>query len=181
MRNTVINNMNKISAKTIKQYYKRFANGEQYIELNPITGDIVTQEKNYYWQHRGVYNKIKPLIRFYCNDLSDNEIYGKNGLVSLLEPWQRMYNDIMNHHNTHLDLATSGLLVVEDGSIDVDDISEDGLAPGKILVYKQGSNIPKIERPTLDTKAFTESADYCLSQMYSIVDMYVHNVVHTSK
>lgn len=170
--------MNKIYAKVYKQYYKRFANGEQYIELNPISGEIVNKEKNYYWQEQQVYNKIKPLIRFYCGDLAENEIYGKSGLVSLLEPWQRMYNDIMNNYNIRLNLYATGVMFVEDGSVDVDDLSEEGLAPGKVLIYRQGSRAPAIERPELDAKAFTESADYCLNQMYSIIDAYIHNVGH---
>jgi hypothetical protein len=37
-----------------------------------------------------------------------------------------------------------GVLKVEDGSIDVDDLAEDGLSPGKILVYRQGSKSPEI-------------------------------------
>jgi hypothetical protein len=173
--------MNKIPARKIKQYYKRFANGEQYIELNPVTGEIVNQDKQYYWQHQRVYNKIKPMIRFYCNDISENEIYGRNGLVSLLEPWQRMYNDVMNQYNTKLNLYTNGFMLVEDGSIDVDDLSEEGLAPGKVLVYRQGSNAPSINNTSVDVDTFLKTADYCTSQMYSIVDTYVHNLGYSKE
>lgn len=168
--------MNKIPAKTIKQYYKRFANGEQYIELNPISGEIVNKEKNYYWQEQRVYNKIKPLIRFYCGDLADNEIYGRNGLVSLLEPWQRMYNDVMNNYNTRLNYYANGPMFVEDGSVDVDDLCEEGLAPGKVVVYRQGSKAPVIDHTSVDVDTFLKTADYCSSQMYSIADAYVHSL-----
>ena len=168
--------MKKIPVKTIKQYYKRFADGEQYIELNPISGEIVNKEKNYYWQEQRVYNKIKPLIRFYCGDLSENEIYGRNGLVSLLEPWQRMYNDVMNKYNTKLEFYANGPMFVEDGSVDVDDLCEEGLAPGKVLVYRQGSTAPVIDHTSVDVDTFIKTADYCTSQMYSIADAYVHNL-----
>ena len=168
--------MNKIYAKVYKQYYKRFANGEQYIELNPISGEIVNKEKNYYWQEQRVYNKIKPIIRFYCGDLSENEIYGKGGLVSLLEPWQRMYNDVMNKYNTKLEFYTNGPMFVEDGSVDVDDLCEEGLAPGKVVVYRQGSNAPIIDYTSVDVDTFLKTADYCTSQMYSIADAYVHSL-----
>ena len=76
--------MNRISARKIKQFYKRFANGEQYIELNPISVGIVNQNKQYYWQQQGVYNKILPLLKVYGKDLTENQLYGKTGLVSLL-------------------------------------------------------------------------------------------------
>jgi hypothetical protein len=36
-----------------------------------------------------------------------------------------------------------GVLAVEDGSVDVDELAEEGLSPGKILVYRQGGNAPQ--------------------------------------
>lgn len=35
-----------------------------------------------------------------------------------------------------------GVLAVEDGAVDIDELTEDGLPPGKIVVYRQGSNPP---------------------------------------
>jgi hypothetical protein len=168
--------MNKIPAKKIKQYYKRFANGEQYIELNPITGEIVNQDKQYYWQQRGVYNKVQPLLAVYSKDLTEEQLYGKTGLVSLLEPWQRKYNSIMNAHDEHLVLTSCGYMFVEDGSVDVDDLSEEGLAPGKVLVYRQGSHPPVFEKPVLNNEPYFEAADYCYNQMIQICNMFVSNI-----
>jgi hypothetical protein len=37
-----------------------------------------------------------------------------------------------------------GIMTVEDGSIDVDDLTEEGLSPGKVLVYRQGSKAQEI-------------------------------------
>ena len=142
----------KIPASKVRQFYKRFANGEQYIELGPlsaVTNDFEEVSKRYWWQDNRVYNMVKPLIQVYGTNLTEDQLYGKEGLVSLLEPWQRKYNEIMNMHSVHLDFATYGYLVVEDGSLDVDELSEDGLAPGKILVYRQGANRPHIEKDAL--------------------------------
>jgi hypothetical protein len=168
--------MNKIPAKKIKQFYKRFANGEQYIELNPVNGEIVNQDKQYYWQQQGVYNKIQPLLKVYGKDLTENQLYGKTGLVSLLYPWQRKYNSIMNAHDEHLVLSSYGYMFVEDGSVDVDELTEEGLAPGKVLVYRQGSKCPVIEKPVLNNEPYFEAADYCYNQMVQICDMFVSNV-----
>ena len=173
--------MNKIPAKKYKQYYKRFANGEQYIELNPISGDIINQDRQYYWQQQRVFNKIKPMIKSYCGELSENDIYGKNGLVAMLEPWQRMYNDIMNQYNTRLNFYTNGYMFVEDGSVDVDKLSEEGLAPGKVLIYRQGSKAPAVVNQELDTEGFLQSANYCLVQMQNIIDTYALHIGHTCK
>jgi hypothetical protein len=37
-----------------------------------------------------------------------------------------------------------GVLTVEDGSVDTDELAEEGLLPGKILVYRQGSKAPEM-------------------------------------
>ena len=168
--------MNKISAKKIKQFYKRFANGEQYIELNPISGEIVNQDRQYYWQQQGVYNKVQPLLKACGKAFTEEQLYGKTGLVSLLYPWQKKYNSIMNAHDEHLALTSCGYMLVEDGSIDVDELAEDGLAPGKILVYRQGSQPPTFEKLVLNNEPYFEAAEYCYSQMLQIYNMFVSNI-----
>lgn len=40
-----------------------------------------------------------------------------------------------------------GVLATEDGSVDTDQLEAEGLAPGKILVYRQGSNPPALLNP----------------------------------
>ncbi len=170
----------KIPASKVRQFYKRFANGEQYIELGPlsaVTNDFEEVSKRYWWQDRRVYNIVKPLIHVYGANLTEDQIYGKEGLVSLLEPWQRKYNEIMNMHSIHLDFATIGHMVVEDGSIDVDELSEDGLAPGKVIVYRQGASWPHIEKDALNPQAYIESADYCYAQMVRTAEMFVNGVL----
>ena len=167
----------KIPASKVRQFYKRFANGEQYIWINEITGDVVETERRYYWQHLRVYNMVSPLIQVYGANLTENQIYGRDGLVSLLEPWQRKYNDIMNMHGNHLDYATYGHMVVEDGSLDIDELSEEGLAPGKILWYRQGANWPHVEKDALNHQAYIESADYCYAQMVRTCEMFVNGVL----
>ena len=158
---------NKITAKKIRQFYKRFANGEQYIELSPFLG-IIDQDKRYYWQSQKVFNYIAPLIDLYGDSLTEEELYGRNGLVSLLAPYQREYNRIMNLHSEHIGYSTYGFMAVEDGSVDADGLCEEGLMAGKILVYRQGARNPELQKDTLNTKPYLESADYCLTQMYGI-------------
>lgn len=162
----------KITAKKVRQFYKRFANGEQYIELNPILG-IVEMDKRYYWQSQKVFNHIAPLIDLYGKNLTEEELYGRNGLVSLLEPYQREYNRIMNLHGEHIEFATYGFMAVEDGSVDTDELCEEGIMAGKIIVYRQGGREPTFQKDTLNTKPYLESAEYCLDRMIAIaVDFF---------
>ena len=162
---------NKITAKKVRQFYKRFANGEQYIELDSLYG-IINQEKRYYWQSQKVFNHIAPLIFEYGNDLTEEELYGRHGLVSLLEPYQREYNRIMNLHSEHIELATYGFMAVEDGSVDADELCEEGIMAGKILVYRQGARAPELNKDTLDTEPYIKSADYCLMRMHYIASTF---------
>ena len=164
-----------IPAKKVRQFYKRFANGEQYIEIDAHFG-IVKQDKRYYWETNRVYNHIKPIIDLYADGLTDEELYGRHGLVSLLEPYQREYNYIMNKHHQHIDFATSGYMAVEDGSIDTDELCEEGLCAGKIVIYRQGSRPPEINKDALNTKPYLESAEYCLEQMVAIASIFCEKI-----
>ncbi len=65
--------------------------------------------------------------------------------VSIIDrtiPLQRAYNAVKNRKHEYLNRLTMGVVTVEDGSIDADSLIEDGLSPGKVLVYRQGSSAP---------------------------------------
>lgn len=65
-------------------------------------------------------------------------------VVERLIPVQRAYNAVKNRKHEFLNRLAMGAVAVEDGSVDVDELGEDGLMPGKILVYRQGSKPPEI-------------------------------------
>ncbi|MCH5161678.1 MAG: hypothetical protein J1G04_06570, partial [Clostridiales bacterium] len=43
-----------------------------------------------------------------------------------------------------LNRLSMGVMAVEDGSVDVDGLEQDGISPGKILVYRQGATPPRM-------------------------------------
>lgn len=57
-------------------------------------------------------------------------------------PVQRAYNALKNRKHEFIARLSAGVLAVEDGSVDVDNLEDDGLAPGKIIVYRAGSEKP---------------------------------------
>ncbi|MBR2974550.1 MAG: hypothetical protein IKC47_02265, partial [Clostridia bacterium] len=65
-------------------------------------------------------------------------------VIERLIPVQRAYNALKNRKHEFLNRLTMGILMVEDGSVDTDNLQEEGLSPGKILVYRQGANLPQI-------------------------------------
>lgn len=59
-------------------------------------------------------------------------------------PIQRAYNAVKNRKHEFLNRIAMGVLAVEDGSLDIENLEEEGLSPGKVLVYRQGANFPKM-------------------------------------
>lgn len=161
----------KITEETIIEYNKRFANGEQYITITPL-GKIETIDKHYYWQQREVYNHILPIVERYKSNLTEQSIYGKNGLVARLIPYQRTYNAIKNREMEYINRLTLGVLCVEDGSVDTDNLEEDGVAPSKIIVYRQGAEKPTLVTYELKTQSYIDSANECLKQMMYIAKKF---------
>ena len=162
--------MNKKETKI--EFNKRFANGEQYLYING-EGKIQTEQKEYYWQDRCVYNRIAPVVarvKAINKDITDETIYGESGIVARLIPIQRAYNAIKNRRHEYLNRIAMGILIVEDGSIDLDNIEEEGIAPGKVIVYRQGSMPPKmLEMPVLFNE-FAKIEDSLLNDFYAIVE-----------
>ncbi len=87
-----------------------------------------------------------PFIKQVCCD-NVGSFWGVS-LIDRMIPIQRAYNAVKNRKHEYLNRLTLGVLSVEDGSVDIDNLEEEGLAPGKILVYRQGANPPRF----LDTE-----------------------------
>ncbi len=77
--------------------------------------------------------------------------WGKS-VVDKIIPVQRAYNALKNRKHEYLNRLSMGVLTVEEGSVDTDSLEQDGLQPGKILVYRQGAAVPKfLEEETLSS------------------------------
>lgn len=168
----------KVSKKTRISFNKKFANGEQYLYLVPGAEDanIVMNDKEYWWQEEAVYNHILPLIEYAKSKLewlSDDDIYGENGLVERLMPYQRLYNATMNQRSDRIKYATYGICFVEDGSVDVDSLAADGVVPGSVVVYEQGSIEPQLVFDKTVGVGYNSVLDDCLEQMQQIVVNFV--------
>ena len=59
-------------------------------------------------------------------------------------PVQRAYNAVKNRKHEYLDRAAFGVIAVEEGAMDMQSLEQDGLCPGKILVYRAGSTPPQM-------------------------------------
>lgn len=64
-------------------------------------------------------------------------------IIDRLIPLQRAYNAVKNRKHEFMNRVSMGVVTVEDGSVDADALIEDGLRPGKVIVYRQGFTPPK--------------------------------------
>ena len=83
-----------------------------------------------------------PFVKQDCLRLP-GAFFGQS-VINRLIPLQRAYNAVRNRKHEFLNRLSMGIVAVEDGSIDCDELAEEGLAPGKVLVFRQGSQAPQI-------------------------------------
>ena len=74
---------------------------------------------------------------------SANSFFGAS-VVDRLIPLQRAYNAVKNRKHEYLNRISMGTVAVEDGSVDVDELTDGGLAPGKVIIYRQGGTPPEM-------------------------------------
>ena len=85
-------------------------------------------------------------------------------VIERLIPVQRAYNTVKNRKHEFLNRLSMGMLTVEDGSLDVDDLQDEGLSPGKILVYRQGSKAPEMMDDSVLPPDFDKEEDKLLQE-----------------
>ncbi len=89
-------------------------------------------------------------------------------IIERLIPVQRAFNAVKNRKHEFLNRLSMGIMTVEDGSVDIDDLAEDGLSPGKILVYRQGSKAPEILEDIDMPTDFNEEEDKLINEFVII-------------
>lgn len=169
------------------KFRKEFAAGKQNLHIDP-EGSIVDDELRYYWEQRPIYNITGCLVGYAKGYLKriiekdnnenfddfDEIIYDDNGLVDMLIPCQRSYNALKGRYAEYINRLSTGVLVVEDGSADIDELVEDGITSGKVIVYRQGSVPPTIsytDPKVLET--INEQCNAIYNEMLEIVRLFI--------
>ena len=83
-----------------------------------------------------------PFVKQVCMPIAGN-FFGVS-VVERMIPVQRAYNAVRNRKHEFLNRLSLGTVAVEEGSVDVDELAEDGLRPGKVIVYRQGGKPPEM-------------------------------------
>ncbi|MFA5449218.1 MAG: hypothetical protein WC292_02100 [Clostridia bacterium] len=110
-----------------------------------------------------------------------NSFYGMS-LIERLIPVQRAYNAVKNRKHEFMNRLSIGVIAVEEGSVDVDGLEDEGLPPGKVLMYRQGSNPPRLMSAGAVPSEFRDEEDRLLGEFVTIsgVTNYVNNNSLTS-
>ena len=100
-------------------------------------------------------NRTFPFVKQISNYMPGS-FFGVS-VVDRLIPLQRAYNAVRNRKHEYFNRSVMNVLAVEDGSVDTDALEIEGLSPGKVLVYRQGSKTPEImQNPKLTIDFDTE-------------------------
>lgn len=83
-----------------------------------------------------------PFIRQVC--IATPNCFWGTSIVDRCIPIQRSFNAVKNRKHEFLNRLTMGILSVEDGSLDIENLEEEGLSPGKVLIHRQGSSAPTL-------------------------------------
>ena len=117
---------------------KEFPNGR----LISVAGDKLLFVGDLPYQNGENQNRTYPFVK--QDAFEQAGCFFGTSVIERLIPVQRAFNAVKNRKHEFLNRLSMGVMTVEDGSIDVDDLSEDGLSPGKVLVYRQGAKAPEI-------------------------------------
>ncbi|MGN0818995.1 MAG: hypothetical protein ACI4M6_01170 [Christensenellaceae bacterium] len=101
--------------------------------------------------------RVFPFIK--QNSISLAGCFFGTSVIERIIPLQRAYNAVKNRKHEFLNRVSMGVLTVEDGSIDTDELIDEGLSPGKVIVYRQGSNPPKMMQTASVPLDFTYEED----------------------
>ena len=127
-------------ALVIERYSKPTVDNEKG-ELVIIAGDTLL----YVGELPCEGNVVFPFVKQTC--IENPACFFGVSVVERCIPIQRAYNAVKNRKHEFLNRISMGVLAVEDGSVDTRDLEEEGLSPGKILIYRQGSTPPRLLDP----------------------------------
>ena len=128
------------SAIVIEKYVRptvEFPNGRLII----VAGDKLVYEGDLPYFHGQDKERDFPFIR--QTSIEEPGCFWGTSVIERLIPVQRAFNAVKNRKHEFINRLSLGVLSVEDGSVDLDNLEDEGLCPGKVLVYRQGSSEPK--------------------------------------
>ena len=105
-------------------------------------GDIIVYDDKLPYVNKEDGNRGYPFAK-QTAIIAPGSFFGTS-IVERMIPIQRAFNAVKNRKHEYLNRMTMGVLAVEDGSLDVENLEEEGLSPGKVLIVRQGGRMPEM-------------------------------------
>jgi len=159
----------------IEKYYKpcaKYPNGQ----LVTVAGNKLLYIGELPYFNGENKNRIYPFVKQLS--IEQAGCFFGSSVIERLIPIQRAFNAVKNRKHEFLNRLSMGVMTVEDGSIDVDNLSEEGLSPGKVLVYRQGSKAPELMSDMSMPSDFNEEEEKLLNEF--VIVSGVSNVTSSS-
>ena len=140
-----INKVANISLKNHCVLIERYTKPNQNLpngRLTIVAGDKLLFDGDLPYLNGDNNERVLPFIK-QTSAYMPGSFYGVS-IIERLVPIQRAYNALRNRKHEYFNRISMGVLTVEDGSVDTDALEQDGLSPGKVLVYRQGGQAPTI-------------------------------------
>ena len=132
---------------------ERYKDGELVI----VAGDKLV--------YQGAYDEL-PFVR-QTSESVPGCFFGKS-VIERAIPVQRAYNAVKNRKMEFINRLSCGVLAVEQGSVDVESLENEGLAPGAIIEYRNGGKEPTFLSGHEIPEALAVEEDKLLSELATI-------------
>lgn len=134
--------------------------------LEIVAGDTLLFAGDLPYENGEREERIFPFVKQDCIK-APGSFFGLS-IIDRLIPVQRAYNAVRNRKHEFLNRLSMGVLTVEDGSVDTDELAEEGLLPGKVLVYRQGGKAPEMLDPGAFPTEFAKEEEW-LEKEFSLI------------
>ena len=147
--------------------------------LDIVAGDKLVYEGDLPYKNDKNGDRTFPFVEQIS--MEQPALFWGSSIIDRTIPVQRAYNAVKNRKHEFLNRISMGVLTVEDGSVDIDNLEEEGLSPGKILVYRQGSDKPSMMAPGNIPSDFMNEESKLLDEFLEVSgvsDLLVNNIVN---
>jgi len=135
-----------------------------------VAGDQLVYDGEMPYENGSEREREFPFIMQKC--MNQPASFWGASVIERIIPVQRAYNAVKNRKHEFLNRLSMGVLNVEDGSVDLDNLEDEGLCPGKVLVYRQGSKAPEFLTGEKLSGDFAEEEKKLLDEFSSISGVY---------
>jgi len=153
----------------------RYPNGR----LEIVAGDQLVYEGDLPYKNDKNGDRTFPFVEQIS--VEQPALFWGSSIIDRTIPVQRAYNAVKNRKHEFLNRISMGVLTVEDGSVDIDNLEEEGLSPGKILVYRQGADRPHMMSAENVPNDFLDEENKLLDEFLEVSgvsDLLVNNIAN---